>query len=256
VATGEPIGEIVEIRLRHQLAGERTTRVVATQSVVIQDLTPSIAPYDVDILPATYPPQTRPVEIRESQTTDLCVVFHRPDRGDKPCEPCPAPKVPDHFDEHALASAVAVGIAGAPADGSVAPAATSPKQVIWIDNGDEVLVHLDSIRTRIMDGLIIVSIDLESDQTGRTPLVVTFAVGRDDDPAGLIAVTDEFPRGNGLLASRWGRALQAAAWQALLALAREHATERGSAPLAIAAVRGRLSLKAGAALRVGGGSTR
>jgi hypothetical protein len=122
--------------------------------------------------------------------------------------------------------------------------------VIWVENGDEVLVHLDSMRVRVLDGIVLVSVDLETDQTGRTPLVVSFAVGKANDPAGLVAVTDEFPRGNGLLASRWGRALQAAAWASLLGVANDHATERASAPLGIAATQGRISLTAGAALKV------
>ena len=114
------------------------------------------------------------------------------------------------------------------------------------------LVHLDSMQTVILDGVILVSVDLESDQTGRTTMVVSFAVGKANDPAGLIAVTDEFPRGNGILASRWGRALQAAAWSSLLALATDHATERSAAPLGISAIKGSLSLTAGAALTVVG----
>jgi hypothetical protein len=124
--------------------------------------------------------------------------------------------------------------------------------VIWIDGGDEVLVHLDSLRTTILDGMILVSLDLETDQTGRTPMVVSFAVGGTNDPAGLVAVTEEFPRGNGLLASRWGSAIQAAAWSSLLSLAAEHASERFSAPLGISAVKGALTLTAGQALTVTG----
>jgi hypothetical protein len=138
---------------------------------------------------------------------------------------------------------------GTPADGSVA-STELPNKVIWVDGGDEVLVHLDSMLTRILDGVVIVSLDLETDQTGRTPLVVLFAVGAADDPAGLVAVTDEFPRGNGLLASRWGASVQAAAWAGLLGLATDHASERGASPLGIAAVKGQLSLSAGTALKV------
>jgi hypothetical protein len=82
-------------------------------------------------------------------------------------------------------------------------------------------------------------------------MVVPFAVGRPSNPAALFAVTEEFPSGNGILASRWGTALQAAAWSSLLSQASEHADERGSAPLGISAVKGTVALTAGAALKAG-----
>jgi hypothetical protein len=92
------------------------------------------------------------------------------------------------------------------------PPAAAQKAVIWVDRGDEVLVHLDSVRVKIADRLLLMSVDLETDQTGRTPLIAAFALGDDKDPAGLVAVTDDLPRGNGVLASRWGKILQEALW--------------------------------------------
>ena len=158
-------------------------------------------------------------------------------------------KVPDHFDETALASTLRVRLAGKPADGSAHGGTTSNK-AIWVDGGDEVLVHLDSTTIRILDKTLLVSVDLETDQTGRTPLVVALALGGSDDPAGLIATTDALPRGNGPLAARWGRALQGAVWASLLGLAQDHASERNKAPAGISAALGRLSLQAGPPLEV------
>lgn len=158
---------------------------------------------------------------------------------------------PDQLDEPTLASELSTRLAGKPADGSTS-LATTPTKVIWIDQGDEVLVHLDSMVVRIMDGIVLLSIDMETDQTGRTPMVVSFSVGGANDPAGLVAVTDQFPRGNGLLASRWGRALQAAAWASVLGIANDHATERGLAPLGIVAALGTLLFEAGTPLKVTG----
>jgi hypothetical protein len=120
--------------------------------------------------------------------------------------------------------------------------------VIWVDRGDEVLVHLDSISIRISVGVLLVSVDLETDQTGRTPLVVTLALGVPGDPAGLVAVTDELPRGNGLLAARWGQTLQQAVWASLLQVAGDHAAERGLHPLGITASESFITLLAGPAL--------
>jgi len=138
-----------------------------------------------------------------------------------------------------------VRLAGTPANGARMPANQSYASVIWVDGGDEVLVHLNSATVRIMDRMLLVSVDLETDQTGRTPLVVALAVSGEGEPAGLVATTDEFPRGNALLAARWGRALHAAVWASVLALAGEHATERAMAPLGISAATGRLRLQAG-----------
>jgi hypothetical protein len=175
--------------------------------------------------------------------------YPEPERPGYPPSPpyCPPLRIPDRLDETALGAEVGVRLAGAPADGTDPPEQI-PDKVIWVDKGDEVLVHLDSITTRVLDRMLLVSVDLETDQTGRATLVVPFAVGGGGDPAGLIAVTDELPRGNGLLASRWGEAVQAAVWATLLGIASDHAKERASSPLGITAFRGALNLHAGPAL--------
>jgi hypothetical protein len=115
--------------------------------------------------------------------------------------------------------------------------------VIWVDAGDELLVHLDSIRVRLLDRIIAVSIDLECDQTGRTPLICVFATGAADDPAGLFCATDELPRGNVLLAARWGDVVQSAVWASLLGLVQDHAAERHLVPVGLAASAGALRLQ-------------
>ena len=162
-----------------------------------------------------------------------------------PPPPCPDYKVPDTFTEASLPATIVTRIVGTPANGA---ALTAPigNQVIWVDAGDEVLVHLDSLQTKILDRMVVMSIDLECDQVGRTPMIVTFALGDANDPAGLVAVTDEYPRGDGRLAARWGDAIQAALWSALLGLSGDHATERSQSPSGISAKAGVLTLHAGA----------
>lgn len=157
--------------------------------------------------------------------------------------------IPDHLDGPAIAGYLAARLAGTPADGS-ATSQTAPSKVVWVDGGDEVLVHLDSTSTQILEQAVLVSIDLESDQTGRTPLIVAFSLPPGEE-AGLVAATDEYPRGNGLLASRWGPAVQAAAWSAMLTLASDHALERDLAPRGLAVTDGRLHLVAGQRLTIG-----
>ena len=84
---------------------------------------------------------------------------------------------------------------------------------------------------------------------GRSPVIVVFALGSDEQ-GGLIAATDEIAHGDSAIVSRWGAAVQAAAWNALLSLAGDHATERGLSPRALTVSGGQLNFGAGQALRV------
>jgi hypothetical protein len=150
-----------------------------------------------------------------------------------------------------LASELRLRLAGFPADGSSTPIPAGTNSVIWVDKGDEALVHLDSIAVKLLDRNLLVSVDLETDQTGRSPLIVVLSFGANvNDPAGLVATTDEYPRGHGQLASRWGRPLQAAVWASIVSLAQDHAAQRSLAPQSIVAVAGALQLQAGPPLRI------
>lgn len=162
-----------------------------------------------------------------------------------------SPTIPDQLDATALGTAVSLRLGGTPADGyrPPDPGSAAPTQVIWVDNGDEVVVHLDSTKVQILPRTILVSVDLETDQTGRQPLVVVLAVGDGTDNAGLVATTDQIPRGNGLLAARWGQALQASVWATVMQVSQEHAFERSKAPRAITVVNGLLNFTADAALQ-------
>jgi hypothetical protein len=168
-----------------------------------------------------------------------------------PPPPSPTFSIPDNFSEQALPAALSSRLMGTPADGVPAAAGSAPlSQVIWVDGGHEVLVHLDSTQVQILDGLLLVSVDLETDQTPRSALVCVFALGSTGDQAGLVATTDEFPRGNGDLAASWGKQFQQAVWSSILALANDHATERDQAPRGVFATAGTLSLSAGPRMAV------
>jgi hypothetical protein len=172
-----------------------------------------------------------------------------PGPGPSPGPPS-APGIPSQFNPSSLAKTLSVRMVGTPADGSRAAASASQPSgpVIWVDHGDEVLVHLESMQIEMQEGLILVSVDLETDQTSRTPLIVSIAVGKTDDGAGLIGVTDEYPRGNGILAARWGTVLQDAVWNSLLGLAKDFAMQTGQAPRAVSVTSGALALHAGTPL--------
>lgn len=158
--------------------------------------------------------------------------------------PSPQPAIPDQIPSQGIASFLSARLAGTPADGSTSTAGAAGA-VVWVDSGDEVLVHLDSVQTEIVGDCVLVSIDLETDQTGRTPLVIAFSLGQSADGS-LIAATDEFPRGNGLLAARWGMVVQQAMWTALISLADDHASERNQAPHGFSVKNGSLQMHAGA----------
>jgi hypothetical protein len=247
-----PAGSHVQLRLHNPATGEcRELQHDPSVPLLIEDWLAE-AGHDcrLEIASPWFKSESRWFSVFHDALTEIEIVLHGCADDEKRCT-CPPPKIADRMDEKSLTQHLAAGLAGTPADGTAATE-QSPKKVIWVEGGDEVLVHLDSVRTAILDGLILVSIDLETDQTGRTSMVVPFAVGGANDPAGLVAVTEDFPSGNGVLASRWGRAVQTAAWSSLLSLASEHAAERASAPLGISAVKGTVALTAGAALHVGG----
>ena len=95
--------------------------------------------------------------------------------------------------------------------------------VVWVKDGDEVIVWLDSLTVRLEPGTVQVHVDLESGQTGRAPLDVVIAVAEPRARPSLLAVTDDTARGDERLAARWGQTLQDAVWGTLLAIAGEGA---------------------------------
>jgi hypothetical protein len=114
------------------------------------------------------------------------------------------------LDEAAVREALARRLAAPGAD---------PGGVVWVRDGDEVVVWLDSLRVRLEPGLIRVGVDLEADQTERAGQEVAFAVAEPADPPSLLAVAEETARGDARLAARWGQTLQEAVWSALVAIA-------------------------------------
>ena len=185
------------------------------------------------------------------------LMLSRIPKSHHPVPPPPLPsggyKIPDRLNETDLTAALNVRLMGKAANGVPTSAGSSanspiPAKVVWVDHGNEVLVHLDSTTVRILDRMVLVSVDLETDQTGRTPLICSFAVSGVGELGGLVATTDELPRGSGTLASAWGKQLQIAVWSSLIGLANDHAAERDLTPRALSATPGNLNLSAGSAL--------
>ena len=98
-----------------------------------------------------------------------------------------------------------------------------PGGIVWVKDGDEVVVWLDSLSVQLEPGAVRVRVDLETEQTGRAPQDVVIAVAHPSAPPSLLAVSDETARGDTRLAARWGRTLQNAVWEALLEIAGDDA---------------------------------
>ncbi len=101
----------------------------------------------------------------------------------------------------------------------LAVGAADDPRVVWQAAGSEVLVHLEATRVITREGLVLVNLVLETEQTGRADVTVPFAVGSEERPAGMLALAEPKPRGSAVLVDRWGEAIIATAWQALLDIA-------------------------------------
>ena len=149
-------------------------------------------------------------------------------------------EIAQRMDEPAMAAAIARRLA--PPSSLPVKGFGFPPAVVWTDAGDDILLHLNSLKVVMRSGLIVVSVDLECDQTGRESLVMPFSVAASGDQAGLLAVTEDLPRGNGLLVGRWGKLLQDAVWSALLAIVQDYAGRLNKLAFGMAAEHGVLSL--------------
>jgi hypothetical protein len=146
----------------------------------------------------------------------LLEVVKRRCPGLLPADPLPAGAVgpeidltPDELQQ--LATVAATSAAGVPGG---APADT----VVWTHGGSELLVIVAKVRVRVDKGLVLVSIPVSCDQVPDARIDVGFAVGDDERPAGMLAVTEDRPRGPRAVVDVWGDALTAFAWQIVLSL--------------------------------------
>jgi len=96
---------------------------------------------------------------------------------------------------------------------------TQRSVVVWIEGDSELAVEIGGVRIDIGYGRVDLLLPVRCDQTGAADVVVTFAVGASQRPAGLYASTLRRPTGPKLIIDTWGDALVAFAWKTLLELA-------------------------------------
>ena len=89
---------------------------------------------------------------------------------------------------------------------------------IWNKDGNELLVHAAKIRVQLDDGLIVVVIPVFCDQTGDAEIRVPFAVGGRNQPTGMLAATEDRPRGASQIVDIWAESLTAFAWRIIMAV--------------------------------------
>ena len=114
------------------------------------------------------------------------------------------------------------------------------ERVVWVEAGDEVVVELAKTRVAVRTGAVVVGLPLQADDGVAGEVTVPLAVGTPERITGLLAVTPRAPGGLAALVLRWGDAVVAAAWGALIDVVTEVAGAAGEdetgAPLQPAAI--------------------
>jgi hypothetical protein len=84
--------------------------------------------------------------------------------------------------------------------------------VIWTDDDAELVVHAASFDLRLTDGWLLVSVPVETQQTGKVNVRCVFFLGREGRASGLNASGTIDPQAPPILIGRWGDALLSAVW--------------------------------------------
>lgn len=133
---------------------------------------------------------------------------------------------------------------------ALAPDEREPGEaILWVDADAELLLRPTRAHVACEDGLVRAFIPVYTDQTSETEILVPFAVGRRDAPAGLIMATETRPRGPDVIVDRWAEPLLAAAWEAVVSVAVDAAA--AGRPVSISASDGRLEVTAQASVEAG-----
>ncbi len=133
----------------------------------------------------------------------------------------------------ALARSAAVSAAGL--DPATTP--SPPPPVLWESGGNRLLVQLAGVTAPVSTGAVEFTIPVSCDQTGDTPVTVTFVAGSANRPAGGVATTEDRPRGDPVIVENWHEQLIAFAWNILLiatsALSGTVGADRSGRPLIV-----------------------
>lgn len=114
-------------------------------------------------------------------------------------------------------------------------------EVVWHDGDAEVIFHPAEARVKVLQGIVLVGILLETVETGRSMATVPFAISLKRPPlSGMLMTSERKPRGLPLLVDRWGDSVIAVAYGAIVEAANEIAAAQGrdqaNAPLIAGAI--------------------
>jgi hypothetical protein len=115
-----------------------------------------------------------------------------------------------------------IGLSVAAGYDPVALDPTSPGKVpaiLWDSGEDRLVVRVDASNVRVGDGFIDTFVAVECDEIQLTSVVATFVTATMKRPAGFIFASEDRPRGPAIIVDRWGEALVALAWRALVHVA-------------------------------------
>jgi hypothetical protein len=104
-------------------------------------------------------------------------------------------------------------------DAVCGPAHLGSPEVIWSDGGAQLLLYAAKLRAITQGNVLIVTVDTESAEFGIAPLIVRFVFGSEQQPAFLVAATDETALGHPQVAARWGDLFRDVIWAAFARLA-------------------------------------
>ncbi|MEV6415810.1 hypothetical protein [Kribbella sp. NPDC051718] len=105
--------------------------------------------------------------------------------------------------------------------------------VVWSDRGSQIVLHVGKLQLRALENTLVVAVDTQSAEFGVAPLIVRFVFGGREDPASLVAATDEGALGHPAVAARWGTLFRDVVWAALVRLLVSHADSHGLAPASV-----------------------
>jgi hypothetical protein len=105
--------------------------------------------------------------------------------------------------------------------------------VVWSDRGSQLVLHVGKLQLRALENTLVVAVDTQSAEFGVVPLIVRFVFGGRDDPASLVAATDDGALGHPAIAARWGTLFRDVIWAALVRLLVSHSDSHGLAPASV-----------------------
>lgn len=114
--------------------------------------------------------------------------------------------------------------------------ASTSRLVVWRSGAHAVVIHAERLRARMLRGWLVVTLELETDQTGSRPLDLVFFLGAPGEAEGATAavrINAATPEATEL-AEIWGDDLQRVVWDAVLDAVQLALKSAQSGPAAVA----------------------